>query len=66
MWQEQRRFLLHHLRDLGFGKSSYEPVMVEEVTELMDHLAKEEGRPIEMKVNCLPYLYVVWNVTTFK
>ena len=46
--------MVHHMHNLGFGKGSYEPVMVEEITELMDHLAKEEGRPIEMKVNFLP------------
>nr|pir cytochrome P450 enzyme, CYP330A1 enzyme - green crab, common shore crab [Carcinus maenas]AAQ93009.1 cytochrome P450 CYP330A1 [Carcinus maenas] len=50
VWQEQRRFMLHHLRDLGFGKSSYEPVMVEEIAELMDLLKKEEGRPLEVKL----------------
>ncbi|XP_063889355.1 uncharacterized protein LOC135116074 [Scylla paramamosain] len=49
LWQEQRRFLLHHLRDLGFGKSSYEPVMVEEISELMECMSKEKGRPLEMR-----------------
>ncbi|MPC23701.1 Cytochrome P450 2D27 [Portunus trituberculatus] len=48
LWQEQRRFVLHHLRDLGFGKSSYEPIMVEEIAELIDHLVKNEGHPVEM------------------
>ena len=43
--------MLHHLRDLGFGKSSYAPVMVEEIAELLDALAKEEGRPLQMKVS---------------
>lgn len=41
--------MLHHLRDMGFGKSNYEPVMVEEIKELMEHLAREEGRPVEMR-----------------
>ncbi|XP_045114798.1 cytochrome P450 2C15-like [Portunus trituberculatus] len=49
IWQEQRRFMLHHLRDLGFGKSSYEPVMVEEIAELLDDLEREDGRPLQMK-----------------
>ncbi|XP_045110042.1 cytochrome P450 2C31-like [Portunus trituberculatus] len=48
LWQEQRRFVLHHLRDLGFGKSSYEPIMVEKIAELIDHLVKNEGHPVEM------------------
>ena len=45
--------MLHHLRDLGFGKSSYEPIMVEEIAELMELITKEEGQPLEMRVNCL-------------
>ncbi|XP_071537608.1 LOW QUALITY PROTEIN: cytochrome P450 2J3-like [Panulirus ornatus] len=48
-WQEQRRFLLHHLRDLGFGKTSYEPMIMEEVTELMEYLEQQNGQPITMK-----------------
>ncbi|XP_050694778.1 cytochrome P450 2L1-like isoform X2 [Eriocheir sinensis] len=49
MWQDQRRFVLHHLHDLGFGKNSYEPMMLEEITELSDRLAKQEGKALEIK-----------------
>lgn len=59
VWQEQQRFMLHHLRNSGVGKSSYEPVMVEEIVELTDHLAKEEGRPVQMNVSYLPDLYAL-------
>jgi len=31
LWQEQRRFSLRHLRDLGFGKSKIENQMMEEI-----------------------------------
>ncbi|XP_071527929.1 cytochrome P450 2J4-like [Panulirus ornatus] len=48
-WQDQRRFVLHHLRNLGFGKSTYEPIMMQEIMELLEYFAKEEGRPIAMK-----------------
>jgi len=37
-WQEQRRFTLRHLRDLGFGRSSSENVIEEEINELLDEL----------------------------
>lgn len=50
LWQEQRRFVLQRLRDRGFGKSSYEPIMIQEVAELMEQLAKEESKPLEMEV----------------
>ncbi|XP_069187321.1 cytochrome P450 2D15 isoform X2 [Procambarus clarkii] len=47
-WQEQRRFVLRHLRDLGFGKTSYEPMMVDEVSELMNHIQQQKGKPLHM------------------
>jgi hypothetical protein len=34
-WQEQRRFALRHLRDLGFGKTSIEDQMMGEITDLI-------------------------------
>lgn len=33
-WQEQRRFALRHLRDLGFGRTSSENLIQEEIHEL--------------------------------
>lgn len=35
LWQEQRRFAVRHLKDLGFGKSSLEGLMIEEIAELI-------------------------------
>ncbi|XP_037798083.1 methyl farnesoate epoxidase-like [Penaeus monodon] len=49
LWQEQRRFVLRHLRDLGFGKTSLEPLMILEVKELMDHIALQREKPIVMQ-----------------
>jgi hypothetical protein len=34
-WQEQRRFTLRHLRDLGFGKTSIEDQMIDEINDLI-------------------------------
>ena len=34
-WQEQRRFTMRHLRDLGFGKTSIEDQMMDEVRDLI-------------------------------
>ena len=39
MWQEQRRFTLRHLRDLGFGKTSIENQMMDEVDDLIREIA---------------------------
>ena len=37
-WQEQRRFTMRHLRDLGFGRTSSENVIKEEIHEMLDDL----------------------------
>ncbi|GFX99253.1 cytochrome P450 18a1 [Trichonephila clavipes] len=44
-WKEQRRFSLHMLKDLGFGKSHLEDMIKEEISDLLNHLAKMEGKP---------------------
>ena len=35
LWQEQRRFTLRHLRDLGFGKTCIEDQMMDEIRDLI-------------------------------
>jgi methyl farnesoate epoxidase / farnesoate epoxidase len=37
-WQEQRRFALRHLRDLGFGRTSSEGLIREEIEDLMEEI----------------------------
>jgi hypothetical protein len=39
-WAEQRRFALRQLRDLGFGKSSMEDTILDEVDKLANLLSK--------------------------
>ena len=48
-WQEQRRFSLKSLKDLGFGKSSMESLIHLEVNALNDSLFKDVGKPIDLK-----------------
>lgn len=38
LWHEQRRFTLRHLRDLGFGKTSIEDQMIDEINELLSDI----------------------------
>ena len=37
-WQEQRRFALKHLKDLGFGKQKLDTVIQDEIQYLIDEL----------------------------
>lgn len=46
VWEEQRRFVIRQLRDFGFGKSSMEAVMLEEVNELIERFVAKKGEPI--------------------
>jgi hypothetical protein len=39
-WQEQRRFTLRHLRELGFGKTSIEDQMMDEISDLISDITE--------------------------
>jgi hypothetical protein len=43
LWKETRRFSLRHLRDFGYGKSNMESSVMEEVTNVVNHLDKRAG-----------------------
>merc|ERR1712212_90334 len=64
IWVEQRRFALRTLRDFGFGKSSMEEMIKEEVDLFTEEIRKSEGEPFDFinKFN-LPILNALWNVT---
>ncbi|XP_043289882.1 probable cytochrome P450 303a1 isoform X2 [Venturia canescens] len=44
LWTEQRRFLLRHLRDLGFGKNDMATMIQEEASHLVNSLLKRLER----------------------
>lgn len=46
MWEVHRRFLLRQLRDFGFGKSSMEQLVLEEVKETIDRFKAVKGKTI--------------------
>ncbi len=47
-WVEQRRFALHTLRDLGFGKNSMEHLVAEEVVEFCRYLERNGGSAVNI------------------
>ncbi|GFR24738.1 cytochrome P450 18a1 [Trichonephila clavata] len=44
-WKEQRRFSIHMLRDLGFGKTKMEEHIKEEILELLQRMSEHVGTP---------------------
>lgn len=48
-WSEQRRFSLRVLRDFGFGKTSMENTLCDEVEKLCTEFTKVEGTPFNMQ-----------------
>ncbi len=47
-WKELRRFMLRNLRDFGFGKSSMEELIHDEVTKLCQLLEKIGKEPLDL------------------
>lgn len=45
-WEVHRRFLLRQLRDFGFGKSSMQALISDEVTEVIERFKKRVGTPV--------------------
>ena len=66
MWQEQRRFALRHLRDLGFGRTSSENIIHEEIHDLIEKIksqAKSNNGVVDFKgIFPLSMLNVLWSI----
>ncbi len=50
-WVEQRRYALHTLRNLGFGKNTMEGLVSEEVLELCKWLESFNGESLDIKTS---------------
>ena len=64
-WTDQRRFTLRVLRDFGFGKSSMEDTIIDEVDKLCDVLDGSVGQQIDIskKMN-ISVLNSLWALLT--
>ncbi|XP_076321631.1 cytochrome P450 2J6-like [Tachypleus tridentatus] len=53
-WKEQRRFSLHALRNLGFGKTKMEDHIKEEINVILEQFAACEGKPENIRRLLVP------------
>ncbi len=64
-WVEQRRYVLHKLRDLGFGKRTMENLISAEVQELSKEWEKSSGEPIDIRRDLnLAMVNSLWTIVT--
>ncbi|CAN8022318.1 unnamed protein product [Ixodes persulcatus] len=61
-WQDNRRFCLHGLRDVGFGKTSMQDTIREESGYLVENILATKGQPIDFEEFIYPT--VSNNITT--
>jgi cytochrome P450 len=64
-WADQRRFTLRVLRDFGFGKSSMEDTLLDEVDKLCERIKKVAGSAVNpgLKMN-ISILNALWAMLT--
>ncbi|XP_037799520.1 cytochrome P450 2L1-like isoform X1 [Penaeus monodon] len=63
IWQNNRRFTLRHLRDLGMGKTRLEEAIQREAVCLVEDFARHAGRPAPLpwSIN-VAVLNVIWQM----
>lgn len=66
LWEEQRKFTVRHLRDLGFGKTSIENQIKDEINELINEIADTAKADPQRVVNfkgifSISVLNVLWS-----
>ncbi|XP_021961978.1 cytochrome P450 2J5 isoform X2 [Folsomia candida] len=67
-WEDLRRFTLRQLRDFGFGKSTMEGLIMDELGEILDWMKSKEGLPVRDVKQRMAVAVVnsVWTLVTGK
>ena len=68
IWQEQRRFTVKNLKDLGFGKHKLEPVIQDEVQHLIDDfITKSKLGDVRLDNDFnIPIINILWQIVVSK
>ncbi|GAB6030774.1 hypothetical protein CHUAL_007622 [Chamberlinius hualienensis] len=48
-WREHRRFILTNLKNYGFGKMSFEPLILDEIHQFLNEVKKQAGKTFDIK-----------------
>ena len=67
VWQDNRRFALTNLKDLGLGKSRLEDTIMMEVSALLEQLDKKLDKPCELSwIINVAVLNIIWGMIACK
>lgn len=62
-WKDQRRFTLRHLRDFGFGKTSMEDILSDEVSKLILHFKSKVNQPVQLnRMMNISIINALWSI----
>jgi len=58
-WQEQRRFVVRHLKEFGFGRRTMADLVEEEAGQMVQAIQRRlEGSQVGRTVTLLPYVII--------
>ena len=68
LWQEQRRFAVKHLKDLGFGKQKLDTIIQDEARDLIEDfvLKSKQGDVLFDKDFNFPIINILWQLVASK
>jgi len=65
-WEQIRRFTLRQLRNFGFGKSTMESLIMDDVMEVIDWMKSAGGKPLEEIDEKMSYAFLnsLWTIVS--
>ncbi|XP_018325316.1 probable cytochrome P450 305a1 isoform X1 [Agrilus planipennis] len=63
LWTIQRRFVVQHLRDLGFGKGYMEDMVKQQLLHILDVIEQNEDHVVMGEILSKPIMNILWAMT---